>query len=78
MESEFRGACFKFEGDKGQQLEIADSRGELLRKMSNKRCTARRFKDSIGSDFVKHSSSFGGSGVDWWCHFEGAFEAPKS
>ena len=61
-------------GGQKQQLEIADSRGELLKKHTETILKKRRFRNALESDLMKHSSNLRGSGVDFEPHFEGYFD----
>ena len=65
-------------GRSNEQLEIADSSGDLLNVLLKIGSTKWSFKNTRESDFVKHSSNVGGSGVDFGRHFEGAFGAENA
>ena len=58
--------------------EIADSSPDLLQKMLKIVSKRRSSKNTIQSDFVKHSQKFGGSGFDFGRHLEGAFGAENA
>ena len=61
-----------------QHLEIADSSRDLLKNSINITMKNRIFESTLWSDFLKHSSNFGGSGVDFGRHFGGAFGVENS
>ena len=71
----FRGVRLEASGGQSQQLEIADFVRDLRQNVQKKRLRKGSPQNALQSDFVKHSSNFGGSGVHLGSHFEGAFGA---
>ena len=52
--------------------------GNCFENTLQKQLKEGRSKNTLSSDFVKHSSNLGGSGVDFGAHFEGAFGAKNA
>ena len=71
--SAFWGACLEDPRRQTQQLEIADLARYLHENLYKKLLKGEGSKNASESDFVKHSLRFGGSGVDFWYRFGGAF-----
>ena len=71
--SAFWGACLEDPRRQAQQLEIADLARYLHENLHKKLFNGEGYKNASESDFVKHSLRFGGSGVDFWYRFGGAF-----
>ena len=65
-------------GDQKQELEIADTRGELPQKLKKNLLKKGGSENTLESDFVKHSSTFGGAGVDFGRHFGSVFLAENA
>ena len=63
---------------KRSTLESQTSSGNCLKITLKSKLKQRGCENALSSDFVKHSSKFEGSRVDFGRHFEGAFETKKA